>query len=81
MFRSTLDLRSGGLRLQRAKNHFESNNLVKAAVSVLQDNKKEALEYLEKEENDNCESKFFYSDWIAFDDIRDEAKFKHFFSV
>ena len=68
-------------RLEKAKIHPESTNLIKAAASVLQDNRKDALEYLQKEEDKNCESKFFYRDWIVFDTIRTDAKFKQFFSV
>lgn len=66
-------------RLQRAKSHPDSTNLVKAAISILEGKKREALEYLEKEEDENCESKYTYRDWIVFEEILSDDKFKHLF--
>jgi hypothetical protein len=66
-------------RLSRANN--SEDLMVKAAVALLRNDKSSCYEYLAKELDTNYIRKYRSMNWIIFESIRDEPKFKTLYGI
>lgn len=64
-------------RLDRA--NLDNDNMIKAAVAILKHDKVSCYNYIEKELEKNQERKYTFKNWIVFESIRNEPRFKAYF--